>query len=352
MLPRPGIFAPRAEWDAYNAQFTNAANNASAAVQGFQSSAQGAIGASTGAAQAGVTSAQAAAQNALAAQAANAGQVSMINTAAEQVQGQAANVSAIAGGMAGDASALRGDAGTLRQNAGALWGQGQQWFGTGQDLVNLNPAAGGLAGEWAKYYQSLSPESLVSFAASDAQRSIDNTRGQLTRTLSGMGVSPGSAAFGAALAKARQYESALLAGVKSRARLLGIKEQGNAISQGMQMAINATSLGQDFANAAVSATSQAANAQGQAANVEAARGGLEAQAGQLMQGAGNLLATGAGITTQSANAVTAAQNAVTGAYGNLAQAQQTAAQYYAQQASSVLGLLQSGNSVALASLFS
>lgn len=276
----------------------------------------------------------------------------MINTDAESVRAAAGRVSGVAAGMAQDTTALRGDAATLRGDAGNLWDKGQGWFGTGQDIVNLNPNATGIAGEYNKYYQSLSPDSLVSFAASDAQRSVDNTRGQLTRTLSGMGVSPGSAAYGAALAKAQQYESALLAGVKTRARLLGIDKQGNALAQGMSMAIQATGVGTTLANSAIQATQGAVGATAQAADNEQARGGLEATAGQLSQGAGNLTATGAGVTLNAAQGVTQANAALTNANDSFARAQQAAADYYSTQASSMLGLLQSGNSVALQSLFS
>ena len=351
-LTKPGIFAPKSEWDAYNAQIARTQSAAGTRVSTDWNAANSSIAGSITSAQSGVTAAQAAVNNALAAQSANASQVRMINTDAEAVRGAAGRVSDIASGMAQDSAALRGDASTLRSNAASLWDQGQGWFTTGSDLVNLNPNATGMAGEFNKYYNSLSPDSLVSFAASDAQRSVNNTRGQLMRTLAGMGVSPGSAAYGAALAKAQQYEASLLAGVKTRARLLGIDKQGAALAQGMQMAINATGLGQNLANAAVSATQGAVSATGQAANVEAARGSLESTAGQLRQGAGQLVATGAGITTAGANAVTSAQSGVTSAYNSVARAQQTAAEYYATQASSVLGLLQSGNSVALNALFS
>lgn len=103
----------------------------------------------------------------------------MINTDAEGVRAQAGRVSGIADGMAQDSNSLRGDAATLRSNAGDMWGQSRGWFETGNDMLNLNPNATGMAGEFNKYYNSLSPENLVSFAASDAQESVNNTRGQL-----------------------------------------------------------------------------------------------------------------------------------------------------------------------------
>lgn len=325
--------------------------NATNAVQTTFGQAGSSITNMTGAASSGVTAAQQAAANAQAAQAANAQQVRLINTAGQGVTEAAGRVSGIAGGMAQDTAQARADAETLRSRASDMWAQASPYATMGADIVNLNPNATGLAGAFGNYFRSLSPDSLVSFAASDAQRSIENTRGQLVRTLSGMGVTPGSAAYGAALARSKQYESALLAGVKTRAHLLGIEKQGEAIQQGMQMALQSGELGNQIAQASVQASQAAGAASGRAADIEAARGGLEAQAGGLQSRAGELAATAAGVTTQGAQAVTAAQQGVAGAYANLANAQQAAAEYYAAQSSSMLGLLQSGGSTALSALF-
>lgn len=348
-------------------------------VQSYLGRADGSVGASVGAAQSGVQAAgggtaaadaalaasQGALSNARAVQTQNAARIGIMNSDADAMRTAAGNVSAISGGMAQDTAALRGDASGLRVMATDLTGRAAPWLQTGADILNLNPNATGLAGEWNKYYASLSPDALVSFAASDAQRSIDNTRGQMVRTLTGMGVSPGSAAFGAALEKAKIYEQALLSGVKTRARMLGIREQGSALTAGLQMALNATNMGATFTQQALGATTAAADVTGKAAGVEQQRGSLEAAAGQLRQGAAGVTEAGAQLALGGAGAVTSASGAVTGAagarvsagsaltgaYATLAQAQQTAAEYYSTQASSILGLLQGGTSNALAALF-
>lgn len=301
----------------------DAQNAAQQDVLANRAAAQGAIGAATGAAQAGVTAAQQA-------QGQNAGIVSQINADADTLR-------ASAPGIRQDALTQRGYANTFTDMAATASGAATPWMGAGSDILSLNPNASGVAGEWVKNYNSLSPDSLVSFAASDAQRSIDNTRGQIVRTLTRSGVSPSSPAFAAALTQAKKYEQALLSGVKTRARLLGIKEQASALQSGLQMAMGATGVGQQFAQQAMSAVSGASGATGAATAAERA-------ANEAVAGAGGLSAQGASVTAQGASALVSAN-------ASLAQAQQTAADYYSTQASSVLGLMQSRASTGLNALF-
>jgi len=284
-----------------------------------------AIGAATGAAQAGVTAAQGA-------QIQNSARSAQILADAEALRGTTAPA------IRQDAATQRGYAGQFAEMADTARTQAQPWMATGTDILSLNPSAGGIAGEWVKNYNALSPESLVSFAASDAQRSIDNTRAQMTRTLARSGVSPSSPAFAAALAQTKKYEQALLSGVKTRARLLGMKEQASALQSGLQMAIGSTGVGQQFTQQALSAMSGASGATGAATTAERAAGEAVAQAGGLG-------AQAAGITTQGVSTLVGANSA-------LAQVQQSAADYYSTQASSVLGLMQSGARTALNALFS
>ena len=289
-----------------------------------RAAAQGAIGASTGAAQAGVSAAQAA-QNQ------NAGIVSQITADADTLR------RSVAPAVRRDAATQRGYATTFSDMADTARTQAQPWLATGADILSLNPAAGGIAGEWAKNYNALSPESLVSFAASDAQRSIDNTRNQMARTLSRSGVSPSSPAFAAALANVKKYEQALLSGVKTRARLLGLKEQSSALQAGLQMAIGSTGVGQQFTQQALSAMTGASGATGAATSAE--------------RGAADVVAQAGGLGAQAAGITQAGANALVNANAALSSAQQTAADYYSTQASSVLGLMQSGAGTALNALF-
>lgn len=265
--------------------------------------------------------------------------------AAARIAADAASLRGFAPRLQNDAAAQRGYAGTFSGMAATAQGQAAPWLAAGQDLLGLNAGATGMAGEWIRNYNALSPDSLVSFAASDAQRSIENTRGQMARTLSRSGVSPSSPAYIAALGEARKYEQALLAGVKTRARLLGLKEQSGALQQGLQMALGATGAGQQFVQQALAAQQAASAATGAATGADTQAGGMFAKAGDLEAQAGGLTAQGAQISI-------GAQNALTGAYGTLVGAQQSAAEYYSTQASSVLGLLQSGANSALSALFS
>jgi hypothetical protein len=244
-----------------------------------------------------------------------------------------------------DANAQRGYAATFQGMGDAAKLNAAPWLAAGEDMLGLDAGAGGIAGEWVKNYNAMSPDSLVSFAASDAQRSIENTRGQMARTLSRSGVSPSSPAYVAALNEARKYEQALLAGVKTRARLLGMKEQSSALQQGLQMAISSTGMGDQLTRQALTAMQGASGATGAATGAEATGAGVTANAGGLEAQRG-------GLNNQSASTVIGANQALTGANNSLVNAQQVAADYYSTQASSTLGLLQSGASSAISALFS
>lgn len=289
-------------------------------------------------AQAGITAAQAGVTAANEARIQNSATSARIAQDAEAVRSAAPR-------LVNDANAQRGYAATFAGMGAGAQQQAVPWLTTGADILGMNAGAGGMAGEWVKNYNAMSPDSLVSFAASDAQRSIENTRSQMARTLSRSGVSPSSPAYIAALSEARKYEQALLAGVKTRARLLGLKEQSGALQQGMQMALGATGMGDQLTARAIAAYSAASSATGAASGAEATGAGIRAQAGGLE-------AQGAALATQGAQTTIAANQALTGANNSLLSAQQVAADYYSTQASSVLGMLQAGGSSTLAHLFS
>jgi len=223
-----------------------------------------------------------------------------------------------------DAKAQRGFAADFSEMGDAAKLNAAPWLAAGEGILGLDAAAPGMAGEWVKNYNALSPDSLVSFAASDAQRSNENTRGQMARTLSRSGVSMSSPAYMAALGEAKKYEQALLAGVKTRARLLGMKEQSSALAQGMNMALGATGMGDQLTRQALAATQAASGATSAASDAEVKAVGISAQANAMEQSGRNYLAN----------------------------AQQVAADYYSTQASSTLGLLQSGAKTSLSALFS
>ena len=78
-----------------------------------------------------------------------------------------------------------------------LWGEGvalseqaKDIFGQAGAMMRMDPDASGLAGEFIKYWQSLSPDRYVSQAASDTQGAYQNANGQAQRDLARRGVSP------------------------------------------------------------------------------------------------------------------------------------------------------------------
>ena len=297
---------------------------AESAAKNLFSQGKSAMGASVGAAGAGLG----AASNA---QGQVSGIVSQINADADAMK---ASIPVIQK----DAATQRGYATTFAEMGTSATESAKPWLATGSDILSLNPNATGISGEWIKNYNALSPESLVSFAASDAQKSIDNTRAQLARTLSRSGVSASSPAYVAALAQAKKYEQALLSGVKTRARLLGLKEQSSALQTAMEMAIKSTGVGQDYEKMALDALTGASGATAAASSNEVAAADINAKSGSLK-------AQGGSLVTQSANAVS-------NAAASLAQAQQNAAEYYTTQSGSILGALQAGAKTGISALFS
>lgn len=338
--PTSGVYNSEFDWKTHAQTFVvpDTAAMGGQVAKNYLDAANASIAGSVDTARGGLTAAQAGAN------AASQAQIQNSATSARIAQ-DAAALRRTAPRIQNDAATQRGYASMFQGMAGAAQEQAAPWLATGSDLRDLNADAGGIAGAWVKNYNALSPDSLVSFAASDAQRSIENTRGQMARTLSRSGVSPSSPAYIAALGEARKYEQALLAGVKTRARLLGLKEQSGALQQGLQMAIGATGMGDQLTRQALAAQQAASAATGAATGAEGAAAGVISQAGDLGIRAG-------GLNLQGAQTVVGAQQAVTGAYNSLANAQQVATDYYGTQASSVLGLIQSGASGALSSLFS
>lgn len=287
------------------------------------SSSQDAIKSSVDASRAGLSAVQAA-------QGQTASIVNQVNADADALKASAAP-------MRQDAATQRGYAQTFSDMSGTFGTSAQPWLATGEDIRTLNSEADGIAGEWVKNYNALSPDSLVSFAASDTQKSIDNTRGQMIRTLTRSGVSPSSPAYVAALTQAKKYEQALLSGVKTRARLLGLKEQSSALQTGFKMAMESTGLGQTYEKMALDAVAAASGATGAATQAEA-------QAANAIGSAGSL-------RTQTAGIVTSGANAVANAAASLSESQRRAAEYYTTQSGSILGALQSGANTAISALF-
>jgi hypothetical protein len=225
---------------------------------------------------------------------------------------------------------FRGYGDQMFSQGNALLGTGNQVMGQGQGILGMDANMGGLGGEYVKWLQSINPDSFVSMAAVDAQRAGQNAQGQMDRTLSRSGVDAGSARSMALRQQLEQTRAAAIAGSKTRARFQGQQMRGAALQSGFQTANSLLGQGTQINGQGLQAQAAAGQMQGQAVQAGQAAGQMFNAAGQLQgqqaqlqgqQGAGygNLVSE----KNQTLGLTLQAQN-------NLTQAQQAAAQYYAQ----------------------
>lgn len=263
------------------------------------------------------------------------GQANAVNRTAGQVKDAYAQLSPIA--------ALLGDQGKdLYAEGSALSEQAKDVFGQGAALVGMDPNATGLAGEFIKYWQSLSPDRYVSQAASDTQAAQQNAMGQAMRNLSRMGVSPTS---GAAGALQRQYQQALataLAAAKTKARQVGLDAQAAQLDKMVGAANTLYNMGNQTEQNALAAKNAGIGAEAKGADVLATQGQGYAQAGSLEANAGQLFGTAANIYGNAGELQNQYLNTVNAAYKNLSSAQLAAADYYRAAAATEVGAVNSG----------
>ena len=212
----------------------------------------------------------------------------------------------------------------------ALMGQGNSVIGQGQGILGMNANMGGLGGEYVKWLQSINPNSFVAMAAADTQRAGQNALGQMDRSLSRSGVDAGSARSAALKQQYAQSLASALAGAKTRARVQGLQAQGTALQGATGVAGNLIGAGTQLTGQGLQSQAQAGQMQSQAVQTGQAAGNMLNAAGQLQsQGAQLQAAQGRGYGD-----LISAQNQTLGltlqAQQNLTQAQQAAAQYYAQ----------------------
>lgn len=255
----------------------------------------------------------------------------------------ARNVSGYAGATAQSAGKLSALGDTLTRDAAMLRGEAQPWLQQGSDMLGMK-ASTGMGGEWQKLYESMSPDALISFATASTAQSADATRGETIRTLTRMGVSPGSGAMTESLARIKKAEQTLLSSVKTKAHVLGLDKQREALVQGLNMALSMSGFGANLMEASTKSTSAAVQAEQAAGSAMANAGTLESAAGQLHQAAGSLAVSIGNISLENARMAIQAFQAQTGAGQNavnaLVNATHVAAEYYSVQSSSLLGLLQ------------
>lgn len=282
---------------------------------------------------------------------------SAIDANLNQMKQNAAAATAAAQNMSPDIASVRGQAGKVNDAAAALLpyadkigGLGDQLFGEGTSLyekamdifgqggalVRMDPSAGGLAGEFIKYWNSLSPDRFVSQAASDTQNSFQNSIGQAERDLARRGVSPSSGAYGALKNQAATAMATALAAAKTKARQMGLDLQSSQLDKMVAAAEKLYGMGNQTAQDALTAQNAGLDAQKAAA-------GVVQDSGQLYGVAGNLFGTAGQLNASQASALTSAGGlygnaasienqylaTLNTAYGNLASSNSGAASFYA-----------------------
>lgn len=289
--------------------------------------------AGVGAAQAGVDAVRAGGTQIRSDTNAMRDQARLVNAQGNAVNSTAGTLASLAATLSPYADKLGGYGDDLNIIAKSLASQSNDAFGQAGALANMDADATGLAGEWLRLYNSMSPENYVSRAASDVQASAQNAKAQSERSLARRGVSVGS---GASAALETQYKSTLAtlqAAAKTNAWDEGVKAQGQALSDMTNASKTFYDMGTQGAAAATNALGAAADAQKGAAGVVEAQGGLLKDAGSLQAQAGSLFANAASIFGSAAGVETDFLNLTQKAYAGLASAYQSAADYYARAGS-------------------
>lgn len=216
--------------------------------------------------------------------------------------------------------------------ASDLWSEGQglsqtagTLFGQAGGLLGMDRSAGGIAGEFLRMYDLLSPDRYVAQAASDTQGAFQNSLAQSERNLSRKGVSAGS---GASLALQNQFSRLLataVAAAKTKARQTGIDQQSAYLDKMLSAAntlygtANQTEQNALTAkNASLTAQSSQGSTIGAQAQGYVTVGGLQIDAGKLFGSAAETMGNAASVNTSYLNALNTA-------YGNLASANANAA---------------------------
>lgn len=242
------------------------------------------------------------------------GQGNAVNQTAQEVKDTYAKLGPIAALLGGYGKDLWNQGSALAVIANSIFGQGNS-------ILNMDPNAGGIAGEYMKMFSYLSPERYVSQAASDVQAAYQNQLGQAERDLSRRGVSSTSGAFGALRRQAMQLAAVASVAAKQRARQIGIDEQKSWLGNITNAANTLFGVANTTQQNALGSQTAAVTAQGQAADAIAAQGQGYAQAGSLQQSAGQLFASAASIYGDVGQLQNQYLSLINQAYGKLSDAQ-------------------------------
>ena len=274
---------------------------------------------------------------------------------AGQLGGFADNVMQTAGEVGETADIFRQFAASMERDAVFARANALPWLNAGNDLLSMDPNAGGMAGEFARLYNQMSPDAMAAGAATSTRKAADVAQKDLLMSLARRGISAGSGAVAAALGKIKEREEASVAAMMTAARKTGLSLQADALKSGFAMALEASGMGKAFSDEAINATMAASDAQGKATAALASKGSLEAQAANIIATQGNMYAASGnlamGIASNVNDAATGRASARTAAANTQVNAQAVAADYYSTQGGSLLSMLTQQKYNVLTALF-
>lgn len=245
------------------------------------------------------------------------GGVESARSAAAQSQARITNASRdldaarlAAQGIGADADKLGGIGDQLSLMSDTLLSRANDVFGQGGALVNMDRSAGGLAGEFIRYWDSLSPDRRVSQAASDAQGAIQNQTEQAERDLSRRGVSASSGAFAALRRTAAIAASTAIARAKTIARQQGYDEQAAQLDKMLTAANTLYGMGSDVQKQSMEAKTSAGSAYSGAAGLRSTQAGVFGDIGGVEVSFGDLDLKNESLVQNAIQDVAAAQQAM------------------------------------------
>lgn len=254
-------------------------------------------------------------------------QAALINQQANAVNDMANSARAKFDNLSPYASLLSGYGNDLWNEGVNISAGAKDAFGQGGALINMDPNAGGIAGEYIKYWNSLAPDRYVSQAASDTQSAYQNAQGQMDRSMARRGVSGKS---GASAELQKQYATSLataLAAAKTRARQVGLDQQAAQLDKMTSAANVLYNMGNQAEAGALAAKGKALDAQNSAAGIlgEQAKGYLSV--GGLQVNVGDMFGKAAGVYGDAAGIENQYLNTLLKAYGDIKDANLGAANY-------------------------
>lgn len=274
---------------------------------------------------------------------------------ADSLGKSASDVNTTATDVGKTASIFEQYAASMEQDAVFARANALPWLEQSEALLNMDSTAGGIAGEWNKIYNQMSPDALAASAATSAKKAAATNEASMLRTLARRGISAGSGAVAAALGKAKEQESATVAAVMTSARKAGLSLQSEALRNGLTLALQASGMSQKFADMALEATTAASTAQAHATSALATKGSLQTQAANILSKQGDMYAVSGNLALGISSAITqnmsARASALTGATNAQVNAQTMAADYYSTQGGSLTSMLTQQHYNVLTSLF-